>query len=83
MPVLERWLQQSENFFFKLQAANVASRIGESARPLLAVLKGMLGSGDAPRAVGRTEQYGLDIVEKTVAVLEGGGAGLVYPAPGR
>jgi arylsulfatase A-like enzyme len=83
MPVLERWLQQSENFFFKLQAANVASRIGESARPLLAVLKGMLGSGEAPRAVGRTEQYGLDIVEKTVAVLEGSGVGLVYPAAGR
>src|SRR5438477_646518 len=35
LPVLEKWVQNSDAPFFELQAANVLDRLGEAARPAL------------------------------------------------
>ena len=83
LKVLERWLRQSDHFFFRLQAANVVSRIGEQARPLLPMLKELQGSDAVPKNPTRTDRYGLDIVDKTVAILEGKSEALVYPGGAR
>jgi arylsulfatase A-like enzyme len=81
LPVLERWLTQTENFYFKLQAANVTARIGEQARPLAPVLRQLKES--APKGGAKQtghSGYQLDLVEKSLAILEGKAEALVYPA---
>jgi HEAT repeat protein len=81
LPVLERWLTQTENFYFKLQAANVTARIGEQARPLAPVLRRIKEA--APKGGAKQtghSGYQLDLVEKSLAILEGKAEALVYPA---
>ena len=72
LPVLERWLQNRENASFALQAANVLDRLGESARPALAVMKQVKQTAKG--------QYLPNILERTIGVLEGRTRPLVYPA---
>jgi len=79
LPVLERWVKNTESPFFALQAANVLDRLGERARPALPVLKQLLETvtkGKGRRADG---QYPKRILERVVAVLEGKEPALVYP----
>ncbi len=79
LPVLEHWLRRSDHFFFRLQAANVLSRMGESARPLLPLLVELQASGGIPQNPARADRYVLDILERTAAVLQGKSEALVYP----
>jgi hypothetical protein len=81
MPVLERWLKQTGNFYFRLQAANVTARIGEQARPLMPVLLELRSANKSGEESLNPRNYGyrLDIVEKSLALLEGKGEALVYP----
>lgn len=73
LPVLERWLQNTENF--ALQAANVLDRIGEQARPLLTTMQRV-----SKAANGNKEQTHLRwLLEHTVDVLAGTTPALVYP----
>ena len=81
LPVLERWLKQTGNFYFRLQAANVTARIGEQARPLMPVLRELREAtkSSEENLSARDYSYLLDMVEKSLALLEGKAEALVYP----
>ncbi|MFO1490893.1 MAG: sulfatase-like hydrolase/transferase [Kiritimatiellia bacterium] len=78
LPVLERWMARADNPAFAVQSANVLDRLGESARPLLPKLKTVLAG--AARRPGKTEQYPVRILSRTIDVLEGREQALVYPS---
>lgn len=77
--ILERCLQQENNFYFSLQAANALDRLGEAARPSLGAVKSALQVALSKRDKNRTEKYGSDILERIVGVLEGRIQAFVYP----
>ena len=80
LPVLQRWIEQTDNLAFNLQAGNVLARLGESARPALPMMKsalGKLGQGRGIKATG--ENYSVAILSHAIAVLEGQSPALVYP----
>jgi hypothetical protein len=87
LPVLERWVTNTDATFFALQAANVLARLGEVARPALPALKQSLavvpkGKGKGKGKGQSTEgQYPKRILERVIAVLEGREQALVYPTP--
>ena len=77
LPVLERWVSQTENPWSALQAANVLDRLGESSRPALPIMKSVLEQkGDSPEG---SEPYLQRLLQRTMAVLEGKAEPLVYP----
>ncbi|MGV3609291.1 MAG: sulfatase-like hydrolase/transferase [Planctomycetaceae bacterium] len=77
LPVLERWVSQTENPWSALQAANVLDRLGESSRPALPIMKSVLEQkGDLPEG---SEPYLQRLLQRTVAVLDGKTEPLVYP----
>jgi arylsulfatase A-like enzyme len=79
LPVLERWLQNSNSPFFALQAANVLDRLGQQARPTLPVLRRALATASQTKDGPNASQYLERIVGHTIAVLEGKKDALVYP----
>jgi len=82
LPVLERWLRNTEAPFFALQAANVLDRLGESARPALPAIKQALNTAKtAANKPGRgvANWYPQRILERVVQVLEGQTPPMVYP----
>ncbi|MGD0093487.1 MAG: sulfatase-like hydrolase/transferase [Planctomycetota bacterium] len=79
LPVLERWVQQSEAPYFALQAANVLDRLGESARPALPELKRILEKFGKENNRPNASKVAQQLLERTIAVLEGRTPGLVYP----
>ena len=78
LPILERWVQNTNASSFALQAANVLDRLGEQARSALPVLKQSLNSAAKNRA--NASQYPERILERIIAVLERKTPALVYPA---
>ncbi|MCX6910214.1 MAG: sulfatase-like hydrolase/transferase [Verrucomicrobia bacterium] len=81
LPVLARWVKNTDAPFFALQAANVLDRLGENARPALPALKQLLEAMPKGKGRGAERQYPKRIMERVVAVLEGREAALVYPKP--
>jgi hypothetical protein len=79
LPVLERWLGNSESPFVALQAANVLDRMGERARPALPTIKQVLASKPQENDANSSRAYSQRILERTAAVLEGREQALVYP----
>ena len=77
LPVLERWVTQTANRAFALQAANVLDRRGEDARPLLPALKTTLAA--ARRGEGKQQDGLARILSRVIDVLEGREPALVYP----
>jgi hypothetical protein len=59
LPVLERWLDNTDHPFFALQAANVLDRLGEAARPALSAMRQVSATGYLQR-----------ILEHAIAALE-------------
>jgi HEAT repeat protein len=78
LPVLERWIQQSQTLPFAVQAGNVLDRLGELARPALPALKKALAT--VSKNKGKVEDYPLRILTHVVDVFEGRAQPLVYPA---
>jgi len=76
LPVLEHWLQNTDNPWLVLQAANVLERLGEMARPALPAMK--LTNLELKKRSVWTE-YNQNILERMIAVLEGTTLPLVYP----
>ena len=70
LPVLGRWVAQTEHRPFAVQAANALDRLGESARPLLPTMKNVLA--EAKRRGGKQDEYPVRILSHTVEVLESG-----------
>jgi len=82
LPVLEHWLQTTNQPAAALQAANVLDRFGETARPVLPAMRRVLANAtSAQNETGRTGEYPIRILEHITAVLEGKILPLVYPAP--
>ncbi len=79
LPVLERWLTNTNAPWFGLQAANVLDRLGEAARPALPTLRAALAGVIHTEGAANPLQYQSRILERTIAVLEGKAAPLVYP----
>jgi hypothetical protein len=79
LPVLERRLQNAEEPWFGLQAANVLDRLGESARPSLPALRETLQRVAQETGAASPLQYQRRICERMIAVLEGQASALVYP----
>ena len=77
MPVLQRWIQQTDTPAFAVQAANVLDRLGEDARPSLPALKTALAATREEQ--GRAEEYPVRILTHLIDVLEGREPALVYP----
>ena len=81
LPVLERWLQDT-NTAFALQAANVLDRIGEAARPALSSMKRVLARAASGTGVsGRTGEYPVRILKHITTMLDGKTTPLTYPTP--
>jgi hypothetical protein len=81
LPVLEHWLQTTNQPAAALQAANVLDRFGETARPALPAMRRVLANAtSAQTETGRTGEYPVRIVERITAVLDGKVPPLVYPA---
>jgi arylsulfatase A-like enzyme len=78
LPVLQRWMQQTDAPFFALQAANVLARLGDAARPALPAMKAALAAATEQRGAG--EQYCVRILTHVIDTLEGREQPLVYPA---
>lgn len=76
LPVLEHWLQNTNNPWFALQAANVLEHLGEMARPALPAMK--RANLEFKKRSVRTE-HSQNILERMIAVLEGTTLPLVYP----
>lgn len=69
LPVLERWLQNTDNPPFALQAANALDHLGETARPALPVMKQSLASlGE--KGGGRWAEYSRNILNRMIAGLD-------------
>jgi arylsulfatase A-like enzyme len=79
LPVLERWLRDTNNPSFGLQAANVLDRLRENARSSLPVMTARLTALSSESDVGRMEQYQQRILGRIISVLDGTAAALVYP----
>lgn len=78
LPVLERWIQQSDTVPFVLQAGNVLDRLGAASRPALPALKTALAAASKQR--GKGEPSPVRILTHVIDVLEGREQPLVYPA---
>lgn len=78
LPVLERWVQQTDTPPFAVQAANVLDRLGEAARPALPTLKNALGAVSSGEI--KASGYPVNVLTRTVDVLEGRDHAFVYPA---
>lgn len=82
LPILERWLQTTNQPAAALQAANVLDRFGEAARPALPAMRRVLAKAvSAQNEAGRAGQYPVRILERITAVLDGKSPPLVYPTP--
>jgi arylsulfatase A-like enzyme len=79
LPVLEHWLENAEPPAFALQAANVLERLGEAARPSLPVMRRVSAALAAETGPANLRQFLRRSLERTMAVLEGRAAALVYP----
>jgi arylsulfatase A-like enzyme len=79
LPILERWVENTQFPSFALQAANVLDRLGEIARPALPELRKMLQRAKDKADGGNSLQYPRRILERIIAVLEGKALPLVYP----
>ncbi|OHE78803.1 MAG: hypothetical protein A2107_04200 [Verrucomicrobia bacterium GWF2_62_7] len=80
LPLLERWLQQTDDAPLALQAANALARLGPIARPSLPVMKQVLQT-PAPKGdnVGHGPPFPHRVLRRVVAELEGRTPPLVYP----
>ena len=78
LPVLERWIQQTDTPPFALQAANVLDRLGAAARPALPAIRATLAA--ARKEKGKGENYPVRILTHLIDVFEGRERPLVYPA---
>jgi arylsulfatase A-like enzyme len=82
LPVLQRWIEQTDSPPFCLQAANVLDRLGEAARPAVPAIKRGLAAANTQKSKG--ENYPVRILTHVVDVLEGREQPLVYSTdPGR
>ena len=79
LPVLERWLRNSDSPWFGLQAANVLDRLGESARPALPSMRERLKVVANEDGAANPLQFQRRILERMISVLEGKTPALVYP----
>lgn len=78
LPVLERWLTNTNGTFYTVHAANVLIRLGETGRPLLPVMQKMHAA--TRDSVLNTAPYYLNrLLERNLALLEGREPALVYP----
>ncbi len=80
LPALERQLQNGDEPWFGLQAANVLDRLGESARPSLPALRDTLRRVAHETGATSPLQYQARICERILAVLDGQAPALAYPA---
>jgi hypothetical protein len=81
LPVLELWIQQTNNAPFALQSANVLDHLGEAARPALPAVKAALTSANKNKGLPSTgEKYPDTILTHITDVLEGREQPLVYRA---
>jgi arylsulfatase A-like enzyme len=76
LPVLERWLENSDHPIFALQAANVLDRLGTAARSSLPVMERMLAATAGEKGVANPRQFLHRSLERTTAVLTGRAAAL-------
>jgi tetratricopeptide (TPR) repeat protein len=76
LPVLERWLENSDHPIFALQAANVLDRLGTAARASLPVMERMLAATAGEKGVANPRQFLHRSLERTTAVLTGRAAAL-------
>jgi hypothetical protein len=83
LSALEEVLGDRTNTGFALLAANVFSRIGEKARPSLPELRRLLAGFEAAYQSKGEDKYGprypVDILKKTISILDGDSMPLVYP----
>jgi arylsulfatase A-like enzyme len=79
LPVLERWLRNTEKVACALQAANVLDRMGEGARPALPLMKRLLKQAEAREKPFPGHPYPQRILKRIIDVLEGRTPPLVYP----
>ncbi len=78
LPVLERWITNTNETFYSLHAANVLIRLGETGRPLLPLMKKTYAdTQDDTRNT--APAYLHRILERNIALLEGREPPLVYP----
>jgi arylsulfatase A-like enzyme len=78
LPVLTRQLQNTNQPFFALQAANVLDRLGESARPAVPALRDVLARVTSDTGEARADGYMQRILSYRLAVLEGREQPLIY-----
>jgi arylsulfatase A-like enzyme len=83
LETLEKVVADKSNAGFALLAANVFSRIGERARPSLPALRNLLVGFESAYQSKGDDKYGprypVDILKKTISILDGESAALVYP----
>jgi hypothetical protein len=79
LPVLERWLENSQEPIFALQAANVLERLGETARASLPAMHRVLAATAGATGTANPRQFLHRSLDRTTAVLTGRAAALVYP----
>ncbi len=80
LPVLMRWVQNTNAPYFALQAGNVLQRLGEHARPVLPALTQTLSRWAVKDRPNSGRYYLKLILKQTTAVLKGQTPALVYPA---
>jgi hypothetical protein len=78
LPVLEGWITNTSGTFYTVHAANVLIRLGEAGRPLLPVMK-KTGAATKGAAINTAPYYLNRLLERNIAMLEGGEPALVYP----
>ena len=78
LPVLERWITNTNETFYSLHAANVLIRLGEGGRPLLPLMKKTYADTQDD-ARNTAPAYLHRILERNIALLEGREPTLVYP----
>jgi arylsulfatase A-like enzyme len=79
LPVLEHWIQQTNDLPFALQAGNVLDHLGEAARPALPAVKAALISAKHTTGfAGKDENYLVAMLTHIADVLEGRKRPLAY-----
>jgi arylsulfatase A-like enzyme len=83
LEALEKVAGDKSSAGFALLAANVFSRIGEKARPSLPALRRLLAGFESSYQAKGEDKYGprypVDILKKTISILDGESQPLVYP----
>ena len=80
LPVLQRWIGQTDNLAFNLQAGNVLARLGESARPALPALESArLAAAKLKGDPTTGENYPSALFTHVLGCLQGRLEALVHP----